>query len=124
MIIVSVILFVVWCITFISSLVLPCASNVVGGNSSRSTDVLTPGHSYFVKSFRVPEYNDQWLTGDLTADYPQCPYILNGKIFPEKLRVTNLKIKKLRKLHWGQRKLLLSEIDFLSTNASLKQLVV
>ena len=75
---------------------------------------------YFTKLVHVPKFDKKWAMGDIVDDYPECPFIGTSRIHPVGVKVEGFDVSKLdrRKLHWGQRKLLLSEIDFLSANGA------
>ncbi len=61
------------------------------------------------KRYRIVPYSQRYATGDLGCDYPQHPYIsISGKIHNWEGRTVR---PATAATHWGQRKLLLSEID-------------
>lgn len=62
----------------------------------------------------VEPYNIKWTKGILENDFPRAPYFTDDKAHPIGLKYTGLKNNKPCSNHWGQRKLLLSEIDFLT----------
>ena len=62
---------------------------------------------------RSTAFADKWATGDLTADYPEYPYTHHGAAQPRGVVYTQLEGAHDPR-HWGQRKLLLTEIDFLN----------
>ena len=64
--------------------------------------------------FVIEKLNEMWLTGNLTDNFPRCPYFHDNKALPIGIKYSNLKFNEYPKTHWGQRKLLLSEIDLLN----------
>lgn len=99
-----------------SSLVVASMCNPIVGGKKTSTGLLKLGDPYFVKPIKVSPYASKWANGNLVAEYPQCLYVTSKmEIHPQNLKM-DLELNSIhrRKLHFGQRKLLLSEIDFLS----------
>lgn len=65
----------------------------------------------------VDPYSDEWATGILMPKYPVCPYVTpKGHAMPRGIKYTGINNLGWERhpRHWGQRKLLLTEIDFLT----------
>jgi hypothetical protein len=90
----------------------PTERTCVGGVKQKLTDILT--EEYYARPLTVTAYDDKWATGNLTADYPLCPFVTNKGALPEGLKYkSDVELTaQLPERHWGQRKLLLTEIDF------------
>lgn len=82
---------------------------VIGGG------ILKPDSPYFQEVLNVPAADRKWLNLQITPDYPLAPFRggTSNRIFPHDNYIGDRFAPK-RKLHWGQRKLLLCEIDFLT----------
>src|SRR5580700_407844 len=98
-----------------------------------ASKILQKDDDYYKKSIIIKRPKSEFLTNKLDATYPISLYVaLNYKIFPnKKFELENGSINihnfKFEKLHWGQRKLLMTEIDFLtdfSMNEKNKKVLV
>ena len=87
-------------------------------NDNKKIDNKDP---YFTKLITIKKPKSKYLTNQITSNYPESLFLslTKYKIYPhEKYTLEpgaiDLKKIKYKNLHWGQRKLLLSEIDFLT----------
>lgn len=73
-------------------------------------------HKYFDSVITVPPFDMRLVDQHtLTSAYPRAAFRSNSnRLFPAGIRVEGVRYRALERLHWGQRKLLLSEIAFLS----------
>lgn len=84
------------------------------------SNIIDSNHDYFTTSLIAEEYNKENLGLVLTDEYPETAFvdINNGNLFPQltdtDISSSNLKIEYNYPNHWGQRKLLLLEINFLT----------
>lgn len=84
------------------------------GGSAKYSNILTAKDPYFTKIYDIEPFSTKWADGTLTPQYPRHPYVNgNGEVFPQQWKNADIVVEK-RPLHWGQRKLLLSEIDFIT----------
>lgn len=67
-----------------------------------------------ISSMIVEPYNIRWTTGILIDNFPRAPYFKDGKAYPLNISYSGLSNTTPTSYHWGQRKLLMSEIDFLT----------
>lgn len=88
--------------------------SVQGGAPTRDADTLTEA-AYRAEVF-VTRWSLKWANGDLSRKYPECPFISGGQFYPKAVKYAqrDLLSQELPLRHWGQRKLLLTEIDFLN----------
>ncbi len=83
-------------------------------------EIITKDHIYYSDVINVTKPRTKYLTNVLTNDYPQSLFVSGSyKLWPNDkytLEQGAIDLKKLKytNLHWGQRKLLLTEIDFLT----------
>lgn len=80
----------------------------------------------YSKPIEVAPYSDKWACGDLVEKYPISPFVGKDGILPTGLQYTGVKnlTQDLPLRHWGQRKLLLTEIDFLNQCDQEKSIMV
>jgi hypothetical protein len=80
----------------------------------------------YAKPVAVAPYSDRWATGDLVEGYPVCPFVDKTGPLPRDVVYTGIKNLSfdLPPRHWGQRKLLLTEIDFLNRCPKDKSIMV
>lgn len=126
--VIAVLLLIIWIVPvnlIIAGITCLITANVSGGANNKQYTTLTKVNPYFTKPIAIAKADTKWLTGNLTPDIPEAPYIYQETVYPP-IKITGLDIKKIvrRPLHWGQRKLLLTEIDFLSTPELKNQIVV
>jgi ubiquinone/menaquinone biosynthesis C-methylase UbiE len=72
------------------------------------TDVFTKEDKLYIQPVSY-----KYTNGYITSNFPKAPYFYKGKTLFD-IQYENLKELKYPKTHWGQRKLLISEIDFLN----------
>lgn len=99
-----------WIMGVIFIIIGSSSPTISGGNTQSNDQLLMKDYSAPVT---VTSYDDKYATGDLTDPYPECPYLYKDVAQPRGVVYTgDLTITGER--HWGQRKLLLTEIDFLN----------
>lgn len=98
-------------------------------NSNKSC-IIDNTHDYYRTQMIVYEYTDEDFGLTLNDNYPETAFvdINNHNIYPtlidENIKATNLNINYKIPNHWGQRKLLLLEIDFLTKIYEDKEIIV
>jgi hypothetical protein len=102
-----------------------CTKSQAGGGNHTVKNPLTL--EKYIAHVVVSPFNPKYANGAITSDYPVCPYIgaTNGAL-PTGVTysgVDNL-TRKVPLRHWGQRKLLLTEIDFLNRLPKKKCIVI
>jgi hypothetical protein len=101
---------------------------------NKKNELLEKSDPYFTKKVKILEPKSKYLTNEISSSYPVSLFLSSShRIFPHQnyeLEKGALDLKKTKygKLHWGQRKLFLTEIDFLtdfsSDDVSTKTLAV
>lgn len=84
--------------------------------------------SYYVDPVYVADFDKKWMDCDLSSGYPVAPYIYEEKkthnawrrykMLPEGVRHRNFTVLEREALHFGQLKLHLGEVDFLSESTA------